>query len=198
MPPLILASGSPRRRELLERVGIAIEVRPPDIDESVHPGEHAAAYARRVASEKAAAVAQAAPGRWVLAADTVVEVGGAILGKAADGAEAAAMLEQLSGQVHRVITAFCLRGPAGAVRERAVTTEVEFRALGRDEIDQYVAAGEWVGKAGAYAVQGMAAAMVSRVAGSITNVIGLPLAEVVDELAAAGAARVDYRAGTVG
>src|SRR5688572_7186478 len=118
MPPLILASGSPRRRELLERVGIAIEVRPPDIDESVHPGEHAAAYARRVASEKAAAVAQAAPGRWVLAADTVVEVGGAILGKAADGAEAAAMLEQLSGQVHRVITAFCLRGPAGAVRER--------------------------------------------------------------------------------
>lgn len=196
MPPLVLASASPRRRELLERVGIAIEVRPADIDESVRRGEQASVYARRVAREKAAAVAATAPGRWVLAADTVVEVDGAILGKAADAAEAAAMLEQLSGQVHRVITAFCLRGPGGAASERAVTTEVEFRSVARDEIEQYVAAGEWVGKAGAYAVQGMAAAMVSRVAGSITNVIGLPLAEVIAALAAAGAARVNYRAGT--
>lgn len=191
MAPLLLASASPRRRELLTRVGVVIEVAPADVDETVRPGEDAVAYAARLAADKADAAAARFADRWVLAADTVVEIGGAILGKAADESEARDMLARLSGSTHRVTTAFCLDGP-GQRTERSVTTDVTFRSLSADEIDDYVRAGEWRGKAGAYAVQGMAAAMVSEVRGSITNVIGLPLAEVVDALVASGAARVSY------
>jgi septum formation protein len=193
---IILASASPRRRELLAGVGIDFEVVPADVDETPRAGESAPLYARRVAGDKADAVAARAPGRWVLAADTVVEVDGAILGKAADGGEAAEMLRRLSGSVHRVITAFCVCGPGGARVQREVTTEVVFRTLPAREIDDYVAAGEWQGKAGAYAVQGRAGAMVREVRGSITNVVGLPLAEVLETLESVGAARVDYRRGS--
>lgn len=192
---LILASASPRRRELLARVGIPIEVRPAAVDESLHPGEEALAYARRVAAAKADALAAACPDRWVLGADTVVEIDGAILGKAPDVEAARAMLRRLVGRAHRVATAFALRGP-GAALDRVVTTEVTMRPAGDGEIDDYVRAGEWQGKAGAYAVQGMAAALVTEVRGSITNVIGLPLAEVVEALAQAGVAAPRYTEGT--
>jgi septum formation protein len=195
MAPLILASSSPRRRDLLTSVGITIEVIPVAVDEAPNAGEEPTEYARRVAADKADAVASAQQGRWVLAADTVVAIGGDILGKPADAEDAARMLERLSGRAHRVITAFCVRGPGGFRRDRDVTTEVVFRALSATEIADYVAAGEWDGKAGAYAVQGMAGAMVTEIRGSITNVIGLPLAEVVGELALAGAARLSYRDG---
>ncbi len=193
--PLILASGSPRRRELLSRVGLTIDVVPADVDETPHPGEAALAYAQRLAADKADAVARDRAERWVLAADTIVEIDGDILGKAADAAEARAMVSRLAGRAHRVTTAFAVRGPGGAHADRVVTTSVSVRALDTAEIDDYVASGEWRGKAGAYAVQGIAAALVTGVTGSITNVIGLPLAEVLVELRALGAPAPRYADG---
>lgn len=199
METLVLASASPRRRELLARVGIPLEVWPAEIDESALPGEGALAYVCRVAAAKVEAVSLALPGRWILAADTVVEIDGAILGKAADEDEARAMLGRLVGRAHQVTTAFSLRGPGRpgerVARDRTVTTEVRMRAAGAHEIDDYVRAGEWRGKAGAYAIQGMAAALVTEIRGSVTNVVGLPLAEVLDELARAGAATPRYQQG---
>jgi septum formation protein len=163
-------------------------VRPSDIDERQHDGEAPLAYVRRVAAEKAEACARGA-GDFALAADTIVEIDGLVLGKAAADDEAAAMLRRLVGRTHRVTTAVCLVGPAGR-HELVVTTEVDMVAAGEDDIAGYVASGEWRGKAGAYAVQGLAAALVSAVRGSITNVIGLPLAEVVALLRETGAAEV--------
>lgn len=192
METLVLASASPRRRELLARVGIPLEVWPAEIDESALPGEDALAYVCRVATAKVEAVTLALPARWILAADTVVIVDGAILGKAADEDEARSMLRRLVGRAHRVITAFALRGPDAYAVDRTVTTEVWMRAAAEPEIDEYVRAGEWRGKAGAYAIQGMAAAMVTEIRGSVTNVVGLPLAEVLDELARAGCAAPRY------
>lgn len=191
---LILASASPRRRELLERVGIEVAVVPADVDESVMDGEEAVPYATRVAASKANTIALREPDRWVLAADTVVEVSGAPLGKPSDVAEARQMLLELRGSVHRVTTAMCLRGRGTAVSS-AVTTEVVMRNFADWELAQYLEASEWQGKAGAYAVQGMAAAFVLEVRGSITNVIGLPLSEVVCLLQEHGVTRADYRRG---
>jgi septum formation protein len=193
--PLILASASPRRRELLERVGMDLDTRPSSIDESALPGEDAVAHARRLAAAKAEDIAGRAPGRWVLGADTVVEVDGAVLGKPTGERDALRMLASLSGRTHRVTTAFALRGPARYCCDRYLTTEVVMRAFDDREARDYVDSGEWRGKAGAYAVQGMAAAFVTEVRGSITNVIGLPLAEVVEELGRAGAARPIYSRG---
>ncbi|HUQ06881.1 MAG TPA: Maf family protein [Kofleriaceae bacterium] len=190
---LILASASPRRRELLARVGVESVVRPSDIDEGQHDGEAPLAYVRRVAAEKAAACARGADD-FVLAADTIVEIDGLVLGKAADDAEATSMLRRLVGRTHRVTTAVCLVGPR-ETRELEVTSEVDMVAAGDDVIAAYVASGEWRGKAGAYAVQGIAAALVSAVRGSITNVIGLPLAEVAALVRETGAAEVDFRRG---
>lgn len=192
---LVLASASPRRRDLLAQVGIPIEIWPAAIDESVRPGEDVLGYARRVATAKADAVAAACPGRWVLAADTVVEIEGDILGKAPDEAAARAMLRRLVGRTHRVSTAFVLRGPELAAFDRVVTTQVRMRQADDVEIDSYVRAGEWQGKAGAYAVQGMAAALVTEIHGSITNVIGLPLAEVIEALVQTGAGAPRYAHG---
>ena len=200
---LVLASSSPRRKELLERVGIALEIWPADIDESPYPDETPITHVARLAASKADSVVRAReaaghPGTsWVLGADTIVEIDGAILGKAGDEAEAGAMLERLVGRVHRVSTAFALRRSSGSGggAERVVTTEVVMRPAGAAEIAGYVAAGEWRGKAGAYAVQGMAAALVSEIRGSITNVIGLPLAEVLEELARLGGDRPRYTEG---
>lgn len=181
---LILASASPRRKELLERVGIEIVVLPADVDESIRAGEDAIAYARRVASDKAAAVAAREPGAWILAADTVVEIAGEILGKARNREEARAMLQRLQGHSHRVTTAMALSGAESECI--AVTTEVRMRPVDAAELDDYLDAGEWRGKAGAYAVQGMAAAFVTELRGSVTNVIGLPLAEALTLLSAHG------------
>ncbi|HEU5055393.1 MAG TPA: Maf family protein [Kofleriaceae bacterium] len=195
MAPLVLASASPRRLELLRRVGLELEVSPAAIDETPQIAERPSACALRLASEKAAVAAAVLPGRWVLAADTVVEVDGIMLGKPEDAASAAAMLAQLAGRTHRVVTGYAIRGPEGASTARAVTTEVDFRDLDPEEIEGYVASGEWRGKAGGYAAQGIAAAFVTAVRGSFTNVIGLPLAEVLADLAQTGAIRADLARG---
>ena len=191
-PMLVLASASPRRRDLLERVGVPLVVRPADVDESVHAGEAPLVYVRRVAAAKADALAD---GRaWVLAADTIVEIDGEVLGKAADADDARRMLRQLRGRRHRVTTAVALRGP-GVSADREVTTEVVMVAASDDDVDGYVASGEWRGKAGAYAVQGIAAALVAEIHGSITNVIGLPLAEVIALLREVGGPAPSLRDG---
>jgi len=193
--PLILASASPRRRELLARVGIAIDPRPAATDESPLPGEGAVAHAERLAAAKADAVFARASDRWVLGADTVVETDGEILGKPETESEAIEMLGRLVGRSHHVITAFSIRGPNGYRCDRSETTEVLMRPVDAEEIWDYVRAGEWRGKAGAYAVQGMAAAFVAEVRGSVTNVIGLPLSEVLVELDRAGAVERSFSRG---
>jgi septum formation protein len=187
-PDLILASASPRRRELLERIGLVLEVAPVDLDETPRPGEAARPYAQRLAAEKCAAAADRRGGDDppLLAADTVVVLEGEIFGKPADAADAARMLQRLSGRRHEVITAYHIRHRGAAV-ERAVTTAVTFRLLAPAEVEAYLASGEWQGKAGGYAVQGIAALFTTELRGSLTNVIGLPLAEVVADLRAAGA-----------
>jgi septum formation protein len=189
-PDLVLASASPRRRELLERLGLVLVVAAAELDETALPGERPNDYVRRVAGAKCDAVAAAraglAPALPVLAADTTVVVAGEILGKPADAEDARRMLTRLAGRRHEVATAYRLRFGGGLV-ERVVTTAVAFRALAPAEIDAYVASGEWRGKAGGYAVQGIAGAFVTELRGSHTNVIGLPLAEVLADLQAAGA-----------
>lgn len=189
---LILASASPRRRELLERLGLRLAVVPADIDESPKQGEAASLYVRRVAKDKCLALAQVRAHRGfptqiaILAADTTVVLDEQILGKPEDANEAAAMLARLSGRQHEVITAYCF-ALGDALIERAVTTQVSFRAIDASEATAYVASGEWQGKAGGYAVQGKAAAFVTEIRGSITNVIGLPLAQVIEDLRTANA-----------
>lgn len=176
MAALVLASRSPRRQELLAGLGIALEVRPAEIDEAVRDGEAPDAYVARVAREKARAVA----GPVVLAADTAVVVGDEILGKPRDAADAARMLRALSGTTHQVLTAVCVRRTAPAPtceREATVSTAVRFRRLDEDQIAWYVATGEPLDKAGAYAVQGLGGALVESVVGSVSGVVGLPLAE---------------------
>lgn len=168
---------------MLERVGLAIEVVPAAIDETPRPGETPAALAARLAAEKAAFVHARMPSRVVLGADTVVAARGDILGKPADEGEARAMLECLSGTTHQVISGFALIGPDLDVVRTSVT-EVVMRAITRAELAGYVASGEWRGKAGGYAVQGMAAAFIRTLSGSYDNVVGLPLCDVLSELAA--------------
>ena len=185
---LLLASASPRRRELLERVGLTLRVSAPDIDESPSEGEAAGDYVRRMAAGKLAA-ARAAAGATdvaVLAADTIVILHGRILGKPRDRDDAADMLRRLAGHRHEVTTAYRIAFGAREV-DRAVTTAVAFRMLDPRELDAYLACEEWRGKAGAYAVQGVAAAFVTELRGSLTNVVGLPLAEVLADLRALGA-----------
>ena len=196
MLPLLLASASPRRRELLERVGVPLEVRPADIDETPRPHEGPAVYVARIAHEKARAVKRR-PGQWVLAADTTVTIDGLILGKAATPDEATEMLRLLSGRVHQVITAVTLLGGDEITvdHDLLVASDVAVSELAEATIAGYVASGEWRGKAGAYAIQGIAAGLVREVRGSVTNVIGLPLAEVLDALRALGAPGPNLAAG---
>ncbi|MCC7034520.1 MAG: septum formation inhibitor Maf [Acidobacteria bacterium] len=175
MDRLVLASASARRAQLLTAAGIRFEARPSEVDETPHPGEVPADYVRRVAREKAEAVARQHPGRLVLGADTTVVVDDRILAKADDTAEAQAMLRRLAGRAHQVLTGVALVGPGISTVEVAVTT-VEFAPMTSDEIDRYVATGEWHDKAGAYAVQGRAGRFVTRLEGSYTNVVGLPVA----------------------
>jgi septum formation protein len=175
---LVLASASPRRRELLEAAGWEIEVRPAAMDETRLPGERPAAYVLRLARAKSAAVAAGLGARRVvLGADTVVVSGGEVLGKPGDDREARAMLRRLSGRSHRVLTGVCLRR---GTREQAwvEATRVWFSALSAAAIAAYVATGEPRDKAGAYAIQGGAARFIPRISGSYSNVVGLPLASV--------------------
>jgi septum formation protein len=183
---LVLASGSPRRLQLLASLGLECEVFPVDIDESPRPGEAPSVYACRLAAEKAAAaVERLGPVPLVLAADTVVAVDGEILGKPADAAEAGRTLRRLSGRAHEVHTAVAA-SRAGDTSLRLSTSEVEFRALLDAEIEAYVASGEPLDKAGAYGVQGLAAVFVLRLCGSYSGVVGLPLFETAELLRAHG------------
>jgi septum formation protein len=196
--PLLLASASPRRRELLERIGVAIEVHPADVDERAQDGESPEAYVARIARAKAIAIARRSD-LWVLAADTTVTLDGAILGKAESPEEATKMLRWLSGRTHQVLTAFVLVGERDGrtcVREGLVSSDVAMVDLDAPTLADYVASGEWRGKAGAYAIQGIGAALVREVRGSVTNVVGLPLAEVVAALREVGAPQPRLAAGT--
>ena len=184
-PDLILASASPRRRELLERLGLRLRIEPVDVDETPVPEEPARAYAQRLAADKGdAALArlglQSAP---ILTADTVVVLGDDILGKPASQDEAAAMLRRLAGRRHEVMTAYRAHF-GGRMVERVVSTGVTFRSLDPAELRAYLDCGEWQGKAGAYAIQGIAGAFAIEVRGSFSNVVGLPLAEVIADLRA--------------
>lgn len=170
---------------MLENLGLVLAVESVDIDESVREDEAVRDYAVRVAAEKcdAAMARLGAPAQAVLAADTVVALGRVILGKPADEAGAEAMLRMLSGHRHEVLTAFCIRQGERKV-ERLVTTFVTFRSLDAVEVAAYVASGEWRGKAGGYAIQGIAGCFVTDVRGSFTSVVGLPVAEVIADLRA--------------
>jgi septum formation protein len=187
LPDLVLASASPRRRELLEQLGLNLQVTPANVDETPHPGERPGDYVRRVAAAKCDAVATTRaldlPGIPILAADTIVIVDDQILGQPLDEADARRMLLLLAGRRHEVTTA-CRISFGGRTLDRAVTTIVSFRSLQPAEVDAYLASGEWQGKAGGYAVQGRAGAFVTELRGSHTNVIGLPLAEVLADLQA--------------
>jgi septum formation protein len=184
---LVLASASPRRRELLGQLGITFEVSAADIDETPRPGEAAGAYVLRLAREKALAVALRHPDAWVLAADTTVALDDALLGKPRDADEARDMLGRLSGRTHEVHTGVALTGP-GAEHATQVSTRVTFRALSPGEIAWYAGTGEPLDKAGSYAMQGKGGFLVAAVEGSPTNVIGLPLGETLELLARAGVA----------
>jgi septum formation protein len=180
---LILASQSPRRAELLRNAGFTFEVRPVTVDERVRAGEDALEYVHRLAREKAeAALEGAPPGTVALGADTTVVVDGECLGKPADEAEARQMLARLSGRTHQVMTGVCVawRPTAGRVESlaEAEVTEVEFAALSEAEIAGYVATGEPMDKAGAYAIQGRASRWIPRIRGCYFNVVGLPVARV--------------------
>lgn len=184
-PRLVLASASPRRRELLGLLGLSFEVRAADIDETPVSEEPPSGYVERLAREKAQALASS-PGLFVLAADTSVVIDGAVLGKPGDDRQlGAAMLQQLSGRAHLVLTGVAVAYQE-TIRSMVVSTEVEMRRLQDEEIRWYVASGEGHDKAGGYAVQGRAGAFITALRGSPTNVIGLPLAETAALLEAAG------------
>ena len=184
-PLVMLASQSPRRRELLSLVGIAHEVRPMDIDEGVLPGEQPAPHCERLARAKAHALIQLAPSAVVIAADTIVVIDGEILGKPRNAKDARAMLRRLSGRVHAVFTAIAVA--RGAQLESVVEeVEVEFRPLDDDEIMRYIATGEPLDKAGAYGIQGYGATIVRRIDGDYFAVMGLSLVALVALLARVG------------
>ena len=184
---LILASASPRRLELLAQIAIVPDlVDAADIDERPHARELPARYALRMAEEKARTVAARQGGAFILAADTVVACGRRILPKPADEAEARACLMLVSGRRHRVFGAVALVTPAGKTATRRVESAVTFKRLSEAEIADYLACGEWRGKAGGYAIQGLAARFVRYVGGSYSNVVGLPLYETATLLASHG------------
>jgi septum formation protein len=192
-PKLVLASGSPRRLSLINQVGIEPDaLRPADIDETPKRGELPRAYATRLARNKAAAalgmvsIDDDLKGSYLLAADTVVAVGRRILPKAELLDEAAQCLRLLSGRNHRVHTAICLVTPKETFRQRYVETRVRFKRLSEEDIEAYLASGEWRGKAGGYAAQGIAGGFVVKLVGSYSNVIGLPLYETLTLLGGEG------------
>jgi septum formation protein len=192
-PKLVLASASPRRLELLQQVGLDPDALiPADLDETPKKGELPRVLAARLADEKAAAAAKVAKTRpelasfYLIAADTVVSVGRRILPKCEVVDEAAQCLRLLSGRAHRVYSGLTLITPKGAYRRRLVETRLRFKRLSGDEIDAYLAAGEWRGKAGGYAIQGLAGSFVVKLTGSYSSVVGLPLYEALSLLAGEG------------
>jgi septum formation protein len=181
---LILASASPRRQELLRTAGIPFTVQPADIDETPRSGESPRDCAERLAREKALAVSRSRPKNYVLGADTIVVVDDTILGKPRDAGDAARMLRMLSGRTHAVITGVCVVNPvvsgqwsvASTIKSASETTLVTMCEISEDEIRFYIATGEPMDKAGAYAIQGMASRWIPRIEGDYSNVVGLPVA----------------------
>lgn len=206
MTTLVLASGSPRRRDLLDQLGLRFDVRPPDVDESVRPGEDGPTYVERLARAKATALVR--PGEVVLAADTTVDLDGDLLGKPGSPPEARRLLERLSGRTHAVHTGVAVARPAAHAATTAAdtattgtevvssvaTTRVTFAELADHWLDWYVATDEPYDKAGGYAVQGAAGLFVTRIEGSPSNVVGLPLDLVADLLAETGADLLSFAA----
>lgn len=180
-PHVILASASPRRRELLDLVGIAHDVQPADIDETYRDGEEAAEHASRLAREKGATIAARKPGAIVISADTIVLIDGLVLGKPRDEADAARMLSMLGGQTHVVLTAVAVTY-RGEMRSAVESVRVTFRPLDDERIGAYIATTEPMDKAGAYGIQGFGATLVERIDGDYFAVMGLPLARMVDLL----------------
>lgn len=183
--PIVLASSSPRRRQLLEMLRIPFEVEPSGIDEVVHPGEAPRDYVQRVAREKAEAVGARRPGALVLAADTEVVLDGEVFGKPADAAAAVGMLLRLQGRTHQVLTGVTV-AHAGRLEQALDVTAVTFRPADEATLSDYVATGEPLDKAGAYAVQGLGGALIVRIEGDVFGVMGLPLRLVLDLLARLG------------
>lgn len=183
---LILASASPRRRELLAQIAIPHTVHPAHIDETRQPEEAPVAYVQRLALEKASAISKTNPGQTVLAADTTVVLGTEVLNKPADLADAQRMLRALAGRTHSVYTAIAVAG-AQVTHSHVESTAVTFTSIGEDELSTYLATGDSLDKAGAYGIQGYAARWVARIEGDFFNVVGLPLAATVRLLRAAGA-----------
>ncbi len=187
MPPLILASASPRRQQLLARIGVTADaIVPADIDETPIKAELPRVYARRMAAHKAQVVACQHPDSAVLSGDTVVAVGRRILPKAESEAEARMCLELVSGRRHMVLSAVTLMLPDGRSLHRLSESAVIFKRLHADEVDAYIASGEWQGKAGGYAIQGSAEALIRSMAGSYSGIMGLPLYETRSMLVTAG------------
>jgi septum formation protein len=190
---VILASGSPRRLELLKQIGIdPARLMPMDIDETPSRLEHPRTLSRRLSTQKAEAAYRSIrddaswQGSYILGSDTVVAVGRRIVGKAEYSDEAVAALHLLSGRSHWVYTGICLITPNGKIRQKVAETKVRFKRLTTDEIDAYVSSGQWRGKAGAYGIQGIAGSFVQKLTGSYTNVVGLPLYETANLLAGEG------------
>lgn len=192
-PKLILASGSPRRLDLLKQAGMEPDhLMPMELDETPGKSEHPRTLARRLSREKAEAAIKVLkgdpqwPNRYVLAADTVVAIGRRILDKTEMANEASSALNLLSGRTHRVYTGICVVTPNNRIRQKLVETRVRFKRLSRLEIEAYLASGQWRGKAGGYAIQGLAGAFVAKLVGSYSNVVGLPLQETVNLLTGEG------------
>lgn len=187
----VLASGSPRRRELLSGIGLPFEVMVSDLEEEREEGERAEAYVERLAIDKAAAIAERVPDAWVLAADTVVYLDGEVLEKPLSRSDAIRMLSAIAGREHTVFTGVALRNIATAYSDTCVTaSRVRVVALSDREIEWYVDTGEPMDKAGAYAIQGIGAMFIESVDGNYSNVVGLPLSEVFSMLKRAGLAHL--------
>ncbi|HMK66213.1 MAG TPA: Maf family protein [Thermodesulfobacteriota bacterium] len=180
---LILASGSPRRKALLRDLGLSLKIIPAEINEIADANEPPTSFAKRMAREKAGLIARLHPERWVLGADTVVALNGRMYGKPKNDRQAMAFLQDLSGKTHQVITGFCLCHKKNRIAfAKSVRTQVTFKILSRQEIKWYVRTEEPRDKAGAYAIQGQGAFCIQKIRGSYTNVVGLPVSEVLEAL----------------
>lgn len=185
-PPVVLASQSPRRSQLLGMLGLRFQAHPAEVDESMRPGEPSAQYAERMAREKAEAVARLRPDALVIGSDTIVVVDGDVLGKPRDEAEAVEMLLRLQGREHRVETGIAIASPDGRVESSVEGVRVHFRAFDRRTAEDYVATGEPMDKAGSYGIQGYGATLVDRIDGDFFAVMGLPIARMISLFRALG------------